>query len=371
MTELASIDYKHLGRTRDRSSAAFAATAETCARVETERCNQRILLFHTSLFRELAAMSSVSPPDYSFLEKSFTEAAIEVLGEKAAQRLPAYSLKRNPRLDHFLTLFERPTFTRRPRAPKGKKGMKICIECRVEKPKGDFNLADCKVCQSAREKAYRQTVWGSLMEKIKRARNHDKAKDAIMRAKGIKNFLDGKPIYPEYVGEFVKRQKGLCAYWNGSINFEDVRSWSIDRIDNNKGHLVGNVCIVDSRFQSADNSGLRAPGECEGSSQWSRQKFLLAAKLRQEPAPVPVYAEKPPIKRRRNRPRIRREGKPEVPRLREVLGIRILLFRPLPQLQGLPVYRGPSARRDPRCVSREKALGRDKDDHRTQREGRG
>ena len=70
--------------------------------------------------------------------------------------------------------------------------------------------------------------------KIANARNDDKKKDATMRANGIDNFLDGIPVSPEYIGEFVKRQKGLCAYWNGVINFEDVRSWSIEKIDNNK-----------------------------------------------------------------------------------------------------------------------------------------
>ena len=157
------------------------------------------------------------------------------LGEEAAKKLPAFHLERNPRLEYFLTLFERPTFTRRRPAPKGENG-KICIECRVEKPKGDFNqgLADCKVCESAREKAYRQTVWGSLRRKSETRAQHDKAKDAIMRKDGIDNFLDGTPIYPEYIGELVKRQKGLCAYWNGAQNFEDVRSWSIEKIDNNR-----------------------------------------------------------------------------------------------------------------------------------------
>jgi hypothetical protein len=53
--------------------------------------------------------------------------------------------------------------------------------------------------------------------------------------------------------------------------------WSIERLDNSRGHVRGNVCLVCVRFQSGDSSQHR--DDHDQSAQWTRAKFFRAVQL--------------------------------------------------------------------------------------------
>merc|ERR550534_2877426 len=74
----------------------------------------------------------------------------------------------------------------------------------------------------------------------------------------------------EDVLDLYQEQRGLCYYSGVKMTFRPLSDWmaSLERLDNTKGYVRGNVVWICCEFQTSESTH-RADGPVKGSSQWS------------------------------------------------------------------------------------------------------
>ena len=122
-------------------------------------------------------------------------------------------------------------------------GARICATCGEAKAIQDFKLNgnewygyECKACLSVRMK-------DAYNEGRKRNTYEYWEKRLYVIERNDKKLGRSFDITPGYIMDLWMKQRGRCAYTG--LKGETL---SIDRIDNNRGHVVGNVVLVDTRL---------------------------------------------------------------------------------------------------------------------------
>eukprot|EP00397_Hematodinium_sp_SG-2012_P045872 GEMP01051658.1.p1 GENE.GEMP01051658.1~~GEMP01051658.1.p1 ORF type:complete len:420 (+),score=11.04 GEMP01051658.1:143-1402(+) len=83
------------------------------------------------------------------------------------------------------------------------------------------------------------------------------------------------------------RQKGRCTYSGIVMNVERGTHWrlSLERLDNTRGYIPGNVAFVCAEFNTADSS-INAKHSVLGSSKWSKDKVLSLPDIADSSVPL-------------------------------------------------------------------------------------
>ena len=113
-----------------------------------------------------------------------------------------------------------------------------CIRCKIVKPKTTTyyrtdNLSTCKQCRNSYDPSYRREHIRELMLQAAKRR-------AKLNNLEFSLTLDDLNTLPEICP--VLGIPMTC-----SLNTQEDNSWSLDRIDNNKGYVPGNVSIISWR----------------------------------------------------------------------------------------------------------------------------
>ena len=154
---------------------------------------------------------------------------------------------------------------------------KVCVDCNIEMDTTNFynGQSKCKPCKQTCNRLYRDSPWGDLLKKIHAAYNTDIAAKRATRK-----------LKPEEIINLFIYQKGLCNYSNYPLSLDksSQNRYSIERINNDFGHLPGNICLIALTFQSTDQSKYKSDNrdDIESTVQWTRQKFFEAFILRRE-----------------------------------------------------------------------------------------
>eukprot|EP00397_Hematodinium_sp_SG-2012_P030211 GEMP01031978.1.p1 GENE.GEMP01031978.1~~GEMP01031978.1.p1 ORF type:complete len:453 (+),score=38.49 GEMP01031978.1:188-1546(+) len=169
---------------------------------------------------------------------------------------------------------------------KGKSGSKkrsiengdlLCSACGQFKSTEDFyachsssrsRMYACKTCALQCRREYGKSFGGFLRSRLHSAKHWAE-----------KRTISGRPIAGEFnltidnVLALYVQQQGLCFYSGVKMTLQSCSDWmcSIERLDNAKGYVVGNVALICAEFQTSDRS-LKAKGPVEGTSQWSKTK---------------------------------------------------------------------------------------------------
>eukprot|EP00397_Hematodinium_sp_SG-2012_P038811 GEMP01042281.1.p1 GENE.GEMP01042281.1~~GEMP01042281.1.p1 ORF type:complete len:479 (+),score=9.62 GEMP01042281.1:141-1577(+) len=129
----------------------------------------------------------------------------------------------------------------------------------------------CKPCSSSYLSEYRNTLIGFL-----RSRLHSVKQSAKVRSdKGRGEAGDFNMTLADVL-MLYKKQRGLCYYASVKMTLKPRSDWmcSIERLDNSKGYVHGNVALICCEFQTSDYS-CRATAPVFGSPQWSKHKVAM------------------------------------------------------------------------------------------------
>ena len=151
----------------------------------------------------------------------------------------------------------------------------ICTYCHEIKPRDQFNNQinrGCKECISKRDKKFRDTPRGALINLLGNSKSSTKTREKT-NAEKRDNTHD---IDFEFLVELYNNQKGLCAYSGLSLKIgnclENEWTISLERIDPLKGYIKTNVCFICLEFNTCDKS-VCYKNNNSGSSGWNKEKF--------------------------------------------------------------------------------------------------
>lgn len=118
---------------------------------------------------------------------------------------------------------------------------KICSKCQQEKPLDSYNKkrVECRNCQKIRRREYNLTERAIKLDMIKHARHRAKQNNLQFDLK-----IEDIPPLPEYCPVFpwIKLER--------SLNKATDNSYTLDRIDNGKGYVKGNIKVISNRANS-------------------------------------------------------------------------------------------------------------------------
>jgi hypothetical protein len=126
--------------------------------------------------------------------------------------------------------------------------------CKETKPFEEFYVtlqSTCKVCQSARQVAYRRTVDGLLHDMLSGAKSHAKERE------GEASIFD---MTFEDLKDILEQQEGLCYYSKIKMTTHGQFKMSIERLDNDLGYVKSNVVLCCLEFN--------------GQIKWTRDKVF-------------------------------------------------------------------------------------------------
>eukprot|EP00397_Hematodinium_sp_SG-2012_P028037 GEMP01029494.1.p1 GENE.GEMP01029494.1~~GEMP01029494.1.p1 ORF type:complete len:475 (+),score=30.44 GEMP01029494.1:116-1540(+) len=129
----------------------------------------------------------------------------------------------------------------------------------------------CKPCYLASISEYRNTFIGFLRSRLNSAKRRAKVRSD--KGRGEAGDFD---VTIDDVLMLYKTQRGLCFYAGVKMSMRQQSTWmgSIERLDNTKGYVRGNVALICCEFQTSDRSSM-AKVPVLGSAQWSKEKVSL------------------------------------------------------------------------------------------------
>ena len=139
---------------------------------------------------------------------------------------------------------------------------KVCRDCKVEKNTNEFNKnksrkdgfgSECTKCHKKYRMQYRMSDRGLLVALLGSVRGHDKKSKLILNKTDRYNTIE----------EILEMSKGGCYYSGISMTLRHHSDWqfSLERLDNNRPHVDGNVVAICLEFQNRQ--------------QWSRNKVAF------------------------------------------------------------------------------------------------
>eukprot|EP00397_Hematodinium_sp_SG-2012_P035729 GEMP01038479.1.p1 GENE.GEMP01038479.1~~GEMP01038479.1.p1 ORF type:complete len:475 (+),score=37.90 GEMP01038479.1:116-1540(+) len=155
-----------------------------------------------------------------------------------------------------------------------------CSSCNMFLPLDNFHLHPqnsfgrrhiCKPCWSVYVSEYRNTFIGFL-----RSRLHSAKRSAKIRTDKGRREAGDFDMTIDDVLVLYKKQRGLCFYAGVKMSMRPQSTWmgSIERLDNTKGYVRGNVALICCEFQTSDQS-LMTNVPVSGTAQWSKEKVSL------------------------------------------------------------------------------------------------
>jgi len=154
----------------------------------------------------------------------------------------------------------------------------FCHYCSETKPRKHFYKAislGCRAC-CVRKVQQTQSTWrGALQVLLANAKQRTEQRNNVRKKE---DQTECTLTYLELVA-ILKAQGGMCAYSQVALS-PRMGDWkmSLERKDVRLGYSASNVCLVCQRFNSTDRTAV-ANGPVEGSSGWSREKFLRFSAL--------------------------------------------------------------------------------------------
>jgi len=154
----------------------------------------------------------------------------------------------------------------------------FCHHCSKTKPRKHFYKAislGCRACHLQKVQQ-RGTIWrGALGVLLANAKQNTEERNNVRKKE---DQTECTLTYLELVG-ILKAQGGMCAYSRVALS-PRMGDWkvSLERKDVRLGYSASNVCLICQRFNSTDRTA-QAKGPVEGSSGWSREKFMQYASL--------------------------------------------------------------------------------------------
>ena len=138
----------------------------------------------------------------------------------------------------------------------------LCNGCKETKPETDFlkKLVQkgCSKCRAKRRVDHKNTPRGHMISLLAHMRHSTKDRNEKGR-----NHDDPEYEYDSLI-KLWEYQKGLCAYSGIPMTFGNYTKteWvcSAERLDNSKGYIKGNVCLICHEFNTGGYSG------------WSKEK---------------------------------------------------------------------------------------------------
>ena len=209
-------------------------------------------------------------------ERTYEEEAREAIGA-FAEHIPSLALQRHPRFEEEKARWKPcPRKANRPCPPCTVKGEKICNVCGQQKKLECFTgrHGDCRPCQSQHNSEYWAHPWNALKRKVYSCNQND-------GVNGRHCTINNATII-----ELFENQQGLCYISNFPISSDPSTGstfYSVERFDNNIGHVEGNICLILRCFQSTDLSSLAVNEEVNTTAQWTRAKFFEMVRMRQDP----------------------------------------------------------------------------------------
>ncbi|CAE7828676.1 esiB, partial [Symbiodinium sp. CCMP2456] len=143
----------------------------------------------------------------------------------------------------------------------------------VQEARSPQRLGNKGLTKAAYDYHYRSTLRGWCVNVARNARGRD-------RKKGRQSDIN-----TDHLLDLVFEQGGLCAYSGVPMEILKPHShWraSIERIDNRRGYVKGNYCLIAAEFNSAVHKICNEEGSSCGSSQWSKQKVQEVIRVREE-----------------------------------------------------------------------------------------
>ena len=130
----------------------------------------------------------------------------------------------------------------------------------------ELSHAHCKKCQIQYDKLYRLSSKGFFVGMCKSMNANAKLRKGKGRIEaGVVN------IDSNFLVALFKEQQGLCYYSGLPLSCTSFTNWlcSPERLDNNKGYIIGNVKLICLEFNSPHR-------------QWSKDKTLQVAQLQKK-----------------------------------------------------------------------------------------
>lgn len=137
----------------------------------------------------------------------------------------------------------------------------ICSTCKNTKPVNNFsnNRCQCKDCRTEIKQSYYNTPRGHLQNLLGNMKKNTKDRNDKGRNHACCEYSFDTLV------NLWETQDGLCAYSGIPMTFGSYgdKNWtcSVERIDNTKGYLKGNVCLICYEFNT--------------NIQWSKEKIDL------------------------------------------------------------------------------------------------
>eukprot|EP00397_Hematodinium_sp_SG-2012_P036243 GEMP01039107.1.p1 GENE.GEMP01039107.1~~GEMP01039107.1.p1 ORF type:complete len:478 (+),score=15.11 GEMP01039107.1:247-1680(+) len=159
-------------------------------------------------------------------------------------------------------------------------GDMLCPSCNIflsvdnfyAQPRNSFGRwRVCKPCWSAYVWEYRNTFIGFLRSRLNSAKRIAKVRSNKGRGEAGDFDMTITDVLMLY-----KKQRGLCFYAGVKMSMRPNSNWmgSVERLDNTKGYVRGNVALICCEFQTSDQSFM-AKAPVSGSAQWSKEKVSM------------------------------------------------------------------------------------------------
>eukprot|EP00397_Hematodinium_sp_SG-2012_P039407 GEMP01043018.1.p1 GENE.GEMP01043018.1~~GEMP01043018.1.p1 ORF type:complete len:458 (+),score=30.25 GEMP01043018.1:139-1512(+) len=225
--------------------------------------------------------------EFNTSDRSLSAKSLSVLGSSTWSKEKVQSLPRTidssfplDEEDLYITILPQTYRAKRRRSPSTREitptGDLSCISCQQFKPLKDFN-ADrkssvkkqswCRSCQFAHTTSF----FGFFITRLFSAKRGAKVRTAKGRV--IAGEFD---LTIDYILNLYRHQKGLCFYSGARLSLQPRSDWlcSIERLDNKRGYVDGNVALICGEFQSGDSS-YKAKLPVKGTAQWSKEKVAM------------------------------------------------------------------------------------------------